>query len=102
MDPYPGFLNGVLSLLLNSQSPAFQYSQAEGTAVAYFHRARAAELVTLFDKRFPQSAEHSGLHASLLDAYAVYGIAPGTVIAASLRAPMPTEPVDCEISPGKD
>ncbi len=74
MDPYPGFLNGVLSLLLNSQSPAFQYSQAEGTAVAYFHRARAAELVTLFDKRFPQSAEHSGLHASLLDAYAVYGM----------------------------
>ena len=74
MDPYPGFLNGVLSLLLNSQSPAFQYSQAEGTSVAYFHRARAAELVALFDNRFPQSAERGGLHASLLDAYAVYGM----------------------------
>ena len=74
MDPYPGFLNGVLSLLLNSQSPAFRYSQAEGTAVAYFHRARAAQLVALFDKRFPQSAERSGLHASLLDAYAVYAL----------------------------
>ena len=74
MDPYPGFLNGVLSLLLNSQSPAMQYSQAEGTAVAYFHRARAAELVALFDQRFPQSAERSDLHASLLDAYAVYSM----------------------------
>jgi predicted Zn-dependent protease len=74
IDPYPGFLNGVLSLLLNSQSPAFQCSQAEGTAVAYFHRARAAELVALFDKRFPQSAERSELHASLLDAYAVYAL----------------------------
>ena len=74
MDPYPGFLNGVLSLLLNSQSPAFQYSQAEGTAVAYFHRARAAELVALFDGRFPQSTERSELHASLLDAYVVYGM----------------------------
>jgi tetratricopeptide (TPR) repeat protein len=74
VDPYPGFLNGVLSLLLNSQSPAFQYSQAEGTAVAYFHRARAAELIALFDRRFPQSVERSELHASLLDAYAVYGM----------------------------
>jgi tetratricopeptide (TPR) repeat protein len=74
MDPYPGFLNGVLSLLLNSQSPAFQYSQAEGTAVAYFHRARAARLIGLFDQRFPQAAERSELHASLLDAYAVYAL----------------------------
>jgi len=74
MDPYPGFLNGILSLLLNSQSPAFQYSQAEGTAVAYFHRARAADLIALFDKRFPKSGERSELHARLLDAYAVYGM----------------------------
>ena len=74
MDPYPGFLNGILSLLLNSQSPAFHYSQAEGTAVAYFHRARAAELIALFDNRFPKSGERSELHAKLLDAYAVYGV----------------------------
>jgi len=72
MDPYPGFLNGIASLLLNSQSPAFQYSQAEGTAVAYFHRARAADLIALFDERFPKSGERSELHARLLDAYAVY------------------------------
>jgi tetratricopeptide (TPR) repeat protein len=72
MDPYPGFLNGIVSLLLNSQSPAFQYSQAEATAVAYFHRARAADLIALFDKRFPKSGECSELHARLLDAYAVY------------------------------
>jgi len=74
MDPYPGFLNGIASLLLNSQSPAFQYSQAEGTAVAYFHRARAADLIALFDERFPKSGERSELHARLLDAYAVYAV----------------------------
>jgi predicted Zn-dependent protease len=72
MDPYPGFLNGIASLLLNSQSPAFQYSQAEGPAVAYFHRARAADLIALFDERFPKSGERNELHARLLDAYAVY------------------------------
>jgi thioredoxin-like negative regulator of GroEL len=74
MDPYPGFWNGILSLLLNSQSPAARFSQAEGTAAAYFHRARAAELVALFDERFPKSVERSQLHAKLLDAYAVYGM----------------------------
>jgi tetratricopeptide (TPR) repeat protein len=74
MDPYPGFLNGILSLLLNSQSPAYQYSQAEGTAVAYFHRARAAGLIALLDQRFPKSIERSELHARLLDAYAAYGM----------------------------
>jgi tetratricopeptide (TPR) repeat protein len=74
MDPYPGFLNGIVSLLLNSQSPAAQYSQAEAPAVAYFHRARAADLIALFDKRFPKSSERSELHARLLDAYAVYGV----------------------------
>ena len=74
MDPYPGFVNGIVSLLLNSQSPAFQYSQAEGTAVAYFHRARAADLIALFDERFPKSGERSELHARLLDVGAVYAV----------------------------
>jgi len=74
LDSYPGFLNGIVSLLLNSQSPDFQYSQAEGPAVAYFHRARAADLIALFDQRFPKSSERSGLHARLLDTYAVYGL----------------------------
>jgi hypothetical protein len=74
MDSYPGFLNGVVSLLLNSQSPDYQYSQAEGPAVAYFHRARAADLIALFDQRFPKSSERSGLHARLLDTYAIYGL----------------------------
>ena len=74
MDSYPGFLNGIVSLLLNSQSPDSSYSQAEGPAVAYFHRARAAELIALFDQRFPKAGERSDLHARLLDTYAVYGL----------------------------
>ncbi len=74
MDPYPGFLNGIVSLLLNSQSPAAQYSQAEAPAVAYFHRARAAELIAVFDQRFPKSGGRSELHARLLDAYALYAM----------------------------
>ena len=73
LDPYPGFLNGILSLLLNSQWPAQQYSQQEGASVAYFHRARAAELLPLFDSRYPQSPQRSDLRAKLLEVYANYG-----------------------------
>ncbi|MBZ5562770.1 MAG: hypothetical protein LAP13_10150 [Acidobacteriia bacterium] len=73
LDAYPGFLNGILSLLLNSQQPGYNEAQAESASVAYFHRARAAELLPLFDSRFPESPARPGLHAKLLEVYATYG-----------------------------
>ncbi len=73
MDPYPGFLNGILSLLLNSTSPAQHYAEQERASVAYFHRARAAELLALFETRFPKSARRAALRLQLLEAYATYG-----------------------------
>lgn len=73
LDQYPGFLNGILSLLLNSQQPANHYAQAEGASVAYFHRARAAELLPLFDSKFPQSPTRLELHAKVLEVYSTYG-----------------------------
>jgi len=73
MDSGPGYLNGILSLILNTSSPAYHYSEEEQRALPYFHRSRAAELVALFDKRFPQSASRPELHARLIDAYAAYG-----------------------------
>lgn len=73
MDSGPGYLNGMLSLILNTSSPADHYSEEEQRALPYFHRSRAAELVTLFDKRFPNSASRAELHAHLIEAYANYG-----------------------------
>jgi len=73
MDAGPGYLNGILSLVLNTSSPAYHYSEEEQRALPYFHRSRAAELVALFDKRFPESAARAELHARLIDAYAGYG-----------------------------
>ncbi len=72
MDPGPGFLNGILSLILNSTSPQVQYSTENQASVAYFHRAKAAELITLLDSRFPNSKERPVLHAKLIEAYATY------------------------------
>jgi tetratricopeptide (TPR) repeat protein len=73
LDPYPGFLNGIVSLLLNSQQPAARYAQAETSSRSYFHRAEAAELLPLFDSRFPKSARRPELRAKLIEVYATYG-----------------------------
>jgi cellulose synthase operon protein C len=73
LDQGPGYLNGILSLILNSTSPESEYPAEEQRAVPYFHRARAAELLTLLDKNFPESASRPELHAKFLEYYANSG-----------------------------
>ncbi len=70
MDQGPGYLNGILSLILNTTAPAARFSEEEQRAVPYFHRARAAELLTLLDAKFPSSTSRAELHAKLLEFYA--------------------------------
>ncbi len=69
MDQGPGYLNGILSLILNTTEPASAYSTEEQRAVPYFHRARAAELLALLDTKFPNSARRPELHAMLMEFY---------------------------------
>jgi len=73
VDPSPGFLNGILSLLLNWTGTRSRYESQNEKAGAYFHRAAASQLVALLDQRFPQSAYRAPLHAALVSAYAAYG-----------------------------
>ena len=73
VDPGPGYLNGILSLILNTTQPATQYSEEEQRAAPYFHRSRAAELLGLLDSRFPSSTRRPELHAQLLEFYANSG-----------------------------
>ena len=97
LDPGPGFLNGVLSLLLNSSAPDQHFATEDSASVAYFHRAKASELIRLFDSRFPAGVERPGLHARLIEAYATYGdndavIRDGAAfLAAFSKAPERTE-----------
>src|SRR4029077_9562872 len=37
MDQGPGYLNGILSLILNTTTPASEFSGEENRAVSYFH-----------------------------------------------------------------
>ena len=69
MDQGPGYLNGILSLLLNTTQPASQYSEEEQRTVPYFHRSRAVELLALLDTKFPSSSRRPELHAKLLEFY---------------------------------
>jgi cellulose synthase operon protein C len=73
IDPSPGFLNGILSLLLNSTGPRFEYERENQKSGAYFHRAAAAQLVALLEQRFPRSQYRAPLRAALVNAYAGYG-----------------------------
>jgi tetratricopeptide (TPR) repeat protein len=87
MDRGPGYLNGILSLLLNSDDPKNEYATEDQRAEAYFHRAKAAELLGEIDSRFPGDAARPELHAGLMQAYVTYGddaaaIREGTAILA--------------------
>ena len=73
IDSSPGFLNGILSLIFNSQYPDSQFRTQERKSEAYFHRAKAAELYKLLSDRFPKSARRSELLSRLIESYAIYG-----------------------------
>src|SRR5258707_437272 len=77
MDTGPGYLNGILSLLLNTTDPASHYSEEEQRAVPYFHRSRAAELIAFLDQKFPNAASRPELHARLIEAYGSKKLAAG-------------------------
>ena len=99
MDPHPGFLNGILSLLLNSTAPEYKYADEEQKAVAYFHRSRAAELVALFDSKFPKSARRPALAAKLIETYATYGASDGVIRAGKqFLAAFPQTPLRTEVA----
>jgi len=83
MDPHPGFLNGVLSLLLNNSDPPNRAAIEEQSAAPYFRRARAAELVSLYESRFPNSIERADLRERVIEAFAIYGSNDGVIRAGT-------------------
>ena len=73
VDPSPGFLNGILSLVLNSTGARWDYERQDDKSTAYFHRATASRMATLLEQRFPRSSYRAPLRAALVSAYATYG-----------------------------
>jgi len=73
LDRGPGYWNGILSLWMNSASPAQAYHKEEQHAQPYFHRAKAAELLATLDRDFPKAAQRAELHTELIRVLADYG-----------------------------
>lgn len=72
-DSGPGYLNGILSLLLNSSDPNWRFNAQQNAADSYFRRARGSELVDLFDRRFANSTRRASLRSQLIQAFATHG-----------------------------
>jgi Tfp pilus assembly protein PilF len=93
LDQGPGYLNGILSLWLNSASPASAFHDEEKRALPYYHRAKAQELLAVLDQKFPQAAARPALHAQLIAAYVDYGDNPAILKAGeNFLKEFPTAP----------
>jgi tetratricopeptide (TPR) repeat protein len=79
MDTGPGYLNGILSLWFNSTNPEREAHDEEARAQPYFHRAKAAELLAVLDRKFLAAPERAGLHAQLISTYANYGLSDAVI-----------------------
>jgi Tfp pilus assembly protein PilF len=103
IDPSPGFLNGILSLVLNSSAPRLEYRSQNEKSLAYFHRAAASQLVDLLEQRFPRSRYRAPLRAKLIAAYGAYGddaavVRAGREYLAAFPAGADRVPVALEVS----
>jgi tetratricopeptide (TPR) repeat protein len=98
-DPGPGFLNGILSLLFNSEDPQSSFAEEEQRGIPYFHRAEAAKLLALLDQQFPNAPERAGLHERLIEAYVDYGESDAVIATgAKFLADFPDAPQRTDVS----
>jgi tetratricopeptide (TPR) repeat protein len=99
LDQGPGYWNGILSLWLNGESPESEYQSETSKAQRYFHRAKAAELLTNLDQDFPSAPERPALHVQLIRALSDYG-EPATVISAGKQflASFPSAPERLDVA----
>ena len=56
VDQNPGFLNGVLSLVLADVNPSSEFAAEQSNAAGYFNRALAYRIFNSFRQEYPQSA----------------------------------------------
>lgn len=72
-DQGPGFLNGVLSLILAGNNIPSEYNRANANAVGYFNRALAYRFYSALRQEFPDSKALPDLHVRLLRGFAKMG-----------------------------
>ncbi len=70
VDQSPGFLNGVLSLVLSGASPSQEFAAEEKAAAGYFNRAFAYRIFTSFKQEYAESKHLPDLYLGVVSVFA--------------------------------
>ncbi|HSE38099.1 MAG TPA: hypothetical protein VLG74_12420, partial [Blastocatellia bacterium] len=69
VDQHPGFLNGVLSLVLSGASPSEEFANQEKAAAGYFNRAFAYRIFTSFRQEYAESKHLPEMYLGMVDVF---------------------------------
>lgn len=70
VDQHPGFLNGVLSLVLSGPSPSQEFADQVKSAAGYFNRAFAYRIFTSFKQEYAASKHLPEMYLGMVDVFA--------------------------------
>jgi tetratricopeptide (TPR) repeat protein len=70
VDQHPGFLNGVLSLVLSGSDPSQEFADQETAAAGYFNRAFAYRIFTAFKQEYAQSKHLPEMYLGIVNVFA--------------------------------
>ena len=70
VDQNPGFMNGVLSLILSGTSPSQEFATEEKAAASYFNRAFAYRIFTSFKQEYAESKRLPEMYLGIVNVFA--------------------------------
>lgn len=73
VDQHPGFMNGVLSLVLSGTDPAQEFAAQEKNAAGYFNRAFAYRIFTAFKQEYARSRHLGDMYLAVVNVFAALG-----------------------------
>src|SRR5262249_27554761 len=73
VDQHPGFMNGVLSLILSGVSPSQEFAAEEKPAAGYFNRAFAYRIFSSFKQEYAQSKHLAEMYLGIVNVFASLG-----------------------------
>jgi hypothetical protein len=70
VDQHPGFLNGVLSLVLSKANPSQEFANQEKAAAGYFNRAFAYRIFNSFKEEYAESKYLPEMYLGIVNVFA--------------------------------
>jgi predicted Zn-dependent protease len=69
VDQHPGFMNGVLSLILSGTSPSQEFAVEEKAAAGYFNRAFAYRIFSSFKQEYAESKHLPEMYLGIVNVF---------------------------------